>query len=307
MQKIACDNVMLNKIVQMLLAEIKSANAAVKQYSIESKEEFDAALIEQAKSMEAGTERLVYFYDDAPAVFKQGYGIAKLYRHESNEQGGKAFVCVDVYSADERYYLNVVQSDIDYTWSCTDMVRVLNSGDDVAAVSLVDKTYSQFPVKANYGAEPVKDISDETNLVVWQYAEVNGETELELRGLQIYSLRDVIGGSGGTVGMVREFEKDVNGTVCEYGGTNSKFYIITLADNSNTDTTVYTTVTIDYRSIVVRDDGKSTQFRFTYELFDGTSATIRILVWKNPNTSIKFQLSPETPSTVKIATICGYY
>lgn len=86
------------------------------------------ALIEQASEMDAGTERLVYFYDNVPAWFQEsGFAIAKLYFHEGYEQGGRNYVSVDIYSGKEKYYMTVVMSDTDGKWSCTDMVRVMNS------------------------------------------------------------------------------------------------------------------------------------------------------------------------------------
>lgn len=90
---------------------------------------FQDALIEQASQMAPGSERLVYFYDNIPGWFSQGYGIAKLYRHEGYEMGGSAFVAVDIFDADKRYCMNIVKSDVDGTWSCTEKVRLRTSAD----------------------------------------------------------------------------------------------------------------------------------------------------------------------------------
>lgn len=89
----------------------------------------ESALIEQASQMKPGEERLVYFYDNLPGWFSQGYGIAKLYHHEGYEQDGSAFVAVDIFDADRRYYMNVAKSEIDGTWSCTKKVQLRTSAD----------------------------------------------------------------------------------------------------------------------------------------------------------------------------------
>lgn len=83
------------------------------------------ALIEQASQMKHGEERLVYFHDELPSVFYHGYGIVKLYCHESIEQGKSSYVCAHIYS-ERKYYMNIVKND-NGTWYCTDMVRDVTS------------------------------------------------------------------------------------------------------------------------------------------------------------------------------------
>lgn len=105
------------------------SGAAYATYTIEGKEAFHEALIEQSKLMAPGSERLVYFQDDGPSFSMKGYCIAKMYRHESYEQGGSAFVAVDIFDGEDRYYLTVIKSDIDGTWRCTEKVRLRTSAD----------------------------------------------------------------------------------------------------------------------------------------------------------------------------------
>lgn len=105
------------------------SGVAYATYTIEGKEAFHEALIEQASLMAPGSERLVYFQDEGPSFSRNGYCIAKMYYHESYEQGGSAFVAVDLFDGEDRYHLTVIKSDIDGTWRCTEKVRLRTSAD----------------------------------------------------------------------------------------------------------------------------------------------------------------------------------
>ena len=127
----------LNKVIRRIQAQFSKVHAAEWTHEIESIDDFRRAMNVQAGLMTSGTERLVYFRDPATCVFNHGYGIAKLYRHESSEQEGRIFVSVDVFSADERYHLSVVQRH-DLTWECTEMTQVLTTAD--GGLALVERS-----------------------------------------------------------------------------------------------------------------------------------------------------------------------
>lgn len=128
----------LNKAIRQIQNQFAKVNAAEEIHEIEDVVDFQRALMEEATIMRPGTERLAYFRDPATAVFDHGYGVAKLYRHESSEQAGRAFVSVDVFSAEDRYHLCVVQRFTDGIWECTEMTQVLTTAD--GGLALVERS-----------------------------------------------------------------------------------------------------------------------------------------------------------------------
>lgn len=94
-------------------------------YTIDSKDSFHAAMIEQASRMNIGEERLVYFYDKVPTVFYNGYAIAKLYSVEAHAQETDFRVCADIYTG-SKWFMTVTK-DEEGAWTCSDIVRVATS------------------------------------------------------------------------------------------------------------------------------------------------------------------------------------
>ena len=152
----AISDVKFNKAVQKVREKLSKVGKAIATYEIGDNPgdpSLQDALIEQASQMTPGEERLVYFYDNLPAWFGQGYGVAKLYYHEGYEQGGSAFVAVDIFDANLRYHMAVVKDEFDGTWSCTQKVKVRTSADPDERGMLIEydsgpanvQTYHAFP------------------------------------------------------------------------------------------------------------------------------------------------------------------
>lgn len=135
----------LNRAIRRIQEQFSRVDAAAETYEIETLNDFHWALMDQAELMQPGTERLVYFHDLTPAVFSQGYGIVKLYQHESWERGGSAFVYADIFSAGQRYGMTLTKSDINGRWSFSDMtsnqgmIQVFDTGIIEAQEITVDK------------------------------------------------------------------------------------------------------------------------------------------------------------------------
>lgn len=107
--------------------------------------------------------------------------------------------------------------------------------------------------------------------------------------------------SGGSAGMVREFQATVEGmtigaTSWNYSGTSSKFYTITL-QKSLSGTRYYYPLTIDYKVLTSLD----TRVPFVVSTIDGEF--IKVEAYKNTG-GINFEI---TTSGAGFTEICGYY
>lgn len=185
-----------------------------------------------------------------------------------------------------------------------------------SAPALVDKTYPQFPVKANYGADPIPTLNDNSVLAVWQYAAGAEGTELELRGLTPWVLVQYLkshfstDGGGGSAGMVREFSASPNSREYATSGNASKIYTVTIGvPNSE----YRATCIVDYQDLSSNGSRVYTIPLQQDETSELGVYKLRATLLTSGATRVNFTLEPpaagfwEGDLFVMMTQICGYY